>query len=49
LQIELRPASSAGNSGFILDPKEIIPTGEEIFPAVRLSFFSFLFFFTFPL
>ena len=32
--IELRPASAMGAGGFLLSPKEIIPTGEEIFPAV---------------
>lgn len=32
--IELRPKSALGPSGFILPPDQIIPTGEEITPAV---------------
>ncbi len=31
---ELRPKSAAGPTGFILPPEEIIPTGQEITPAL---------------
>lgn len=33
--IELRPKNAFGGQGFILPPSEIIPTGEEIFAAMR--------------
>ncbi|KAI9219922.1 hypothetical protein BC828DRAFT_439242 [Blastocladiella britannica] len=34
ITIELRPSPEWWGPGFVLGPKEIIPTGEEILPAV---------------
>ncbi|KAI8817505.1 carboxypeptidase A1-like protein [Fimicolochytrium jonesii] len=32
--IELRPGNAFGNQGFVIDPKQIVPTGEEIWAGV---------------
>eukprot|EP00835_Amoeboradix_gromovi_P005730 NODE_572_length_6559_cov_0.536842.p5 type:complete len:152 gc:universal NODE_572_length_6559_cov_0.536842:1187-1642(+) len=34
LTIELRPSNSLGSGGFVLNPREILPTGEETYAGV---------------